>query len=310
MDVTVLIVTYNSAGTIGECLTSLQAQIGVQCEVIVIDNASTDGTTEVVRKWGGGLRLLANKENIGFGRANNQGFADGSGHYLYLLNPDARLTQSNALGKLKAALEQHPDWGMAGTKVISAGGRREGKPANAYPGQSRVHRDFSKLPGQIAWVSGASMFFRRQVFASLGGFDPDFFLYNEETDLCLRLREKGYVIGYVDTVEVTHIGGVSERANDPHQTALRRLAGLHLFWQKHYSKEDMIHLARVDQLRAAFRMLGHGLLATLRPAGSPSRRKRQYYRALWISSSDFLKLLREGKRTHSAGSDSVVSRQF
>ncbi len=296
MDVTVIIVTYNSAETIGECLTSVQAQIGVQCEVIVVDNASTDGTTDVVRKWGGDVRLLANKENIGFGRANNQGFAASSGRYLYLLNPDAKLTQSNALVELRAALEQHLDWGMAGTRVVSADRRREGKPANTYPGQSRVRRDFSKLPGRIAWVSGASLFLRRQVFAELGGFDPDFFLYNEETDLCLRLREKGYVIGYADTVEVIHIGGVSERANDPHQTALRRLAGLHLFWQKHYSKDDMIHLARVDQLRAAFRMLGHGLLSTLRPAGSPSQRKRQYYRALWISSSEFLKLLREGKR--------------
>ena len=298
MDVTVIIVTYNSAETIGECLTSVLAQIGVQCETIVVDNASTDGTTDVVRKWERtGLRLFANQENIGFGRANNQGFAASSGRYLHLLNPDARLTKSNALVELRAALEQNLDWGMSGTKVVSADRRSEEKPANTYPGQNRVRRDFSSLPGRIAWVSGASMFLRRQVFAELGGFDPDFFLYNEETDLCLRLREKGYVIGYVDTVEVIHIGGVSERANDPHQTALRRLAGLHLFWQKHYSKDDMIHLARLDQLRAAFRMLGHGLLATLRPAGSPSQRKRQYYRALWISSSEFLKLLREGKRT-------------
>jgi GT2 family glycosyltransferase len=298
MDVTVIIVTYNSAETIGECLTSVQAQIGVQCETIVVDNASTDGTTDVARKWErNGLRLFANQENIGFGRANNQGFAASSGRYLYLLNPDAQLTKSNALAELRAALEQHLDWGMSGTKVVSADRRREGKPANTYPGQKRVRRDFSKLPGRIAWVSGASMFLRRQVFAELGGFDPDFFLYNEETDLCLRLREKGYVIGYVDTVEVTHVGGVSERANDPYQTALRRLAGLHLFWQKHYSKDDMIRLARVDQLRAGFRMLSHGLLAYFRPAGSRSQRKRQYYRALWISSSEFLKLLRRGKQT-------------
>jgi GT2 family glycosyltransferase len=297
MDVTVIIVTYNSAETIGECLNSVQAQTGVQNEIIVVDNASTDGTTEVVRNRGGAIRLFANQDNIGFGRANNQGFAASSGRYLYLLNPDAKLTHSNALVTLKTMLEHHLDWGMAGTRVISADRRKVGKPANSYPGQTHVHRDFSKLPGQIAWVVGASMFFRRQVFDSLGGFDPDFFLYNEETDLCLRLREKGYVIGYVDTVEVTHIGGVSERTNDPHQTALRRLAGLHLFWQKHYSKDDMIHLARLDQLRAAFRMIGHGLLAAFRPAGSPSQQKRQYYRALWISSSEFLKLLREAKRT-------------
>ena len=137
------------------------------------------------------------------------------------------------------------------------------------------------------------MFFRRSVYAELGGFDPYFFLYNEETDLCLRLREKGYVIGYVDSVGVRHIGGASERTNDPYQTALRRLDGLHLFWQKHYSKEDMARLARLDKWRATLRIWGHGLLASLPTRGSSSHaHKQRYNQALRVSSSGFLERLR------------------
>ena len=295
IDVTVIIVTYNSAATIRECLSSVGSQSGVEFEIIVVDNASTDGTPDLLREAGARIRLLANQENIGFGRANNQAFAISKGRYIYLINPDAQLTQTGALAALCAAFEQHLDWGMAGTRVLSADGREQSKPANSYPGQKRARRDLSKLPGTIAWVVGASMFFRRKPYEELGGFDPDFFLYSEETDLCLRLRQKGYVIGFVDTVEVKHIGGASERSNDPYQTWLRRLDGMHLFWQKHYSKEDMVRLARLDKWRGGFRMLGHGLLASLR-MGSSSQQKRSYYQALWQSSSKFLERLGDGKK--------------
>ena len=155
MDATVIIVTYNSAETIGACVASVRAQSGLDLEIVVVDNASADGTAEVVRQLGSGIRLLANQENIGFGRANNQGFAASQGRYVYLLNPDAQLTESNALAELCAALERHPEWGVAGTRLVPADGRPKSMPASTYPGQKRVRRDFSKLPGTIAWVGGA-----------------------------------------------------------------------------------------------------------------------------------------------------------
>src|SRR5947199_10841147 len=129
MDVTVIIVTYNSAPTIGECVASVRSQTGVELEILIVDNASTDHTVECIQKMGEGIALVANPENVGFGRANNQAFAASRGRYIYLLNPDAQLVQSCALSTLWESLEQHPNWGMAGTRVLSPDGREQSKPA-------------------------------------------------------------------------------------------------------------------------------------------------------------------------------------
>lgn len=291
MDVSVIIVTYNSGETIAACLASVQSQQGVSVEIIVVDNASADDTTKIVRGLGGNFQLLANRDNVGFGRANNQGFGVSRGRFIYLLNPDARLAEPDGLVRLCRALEEHRDWGLAGTRIISADGQTDCGGATRYPGAQRVRRDFSRLPGTIAWIQGASMFFPRAVYEQLGGFDEDYFLYCEETDLCLRLREKGYAIGMVGDVTAMHIGGVSERGQDPYDTCLRHINGVHLFWQKHYPAEDVIRLARLDKWRARFRMLNYGLLAALQPRGSRAQLKRRQYQAIWESSSRFLENL-------------------
>src|SRR6266540_3513827 len=214
MEVSVIIVTYNARKFISECLASVKAQEGVQSETIVVDNASPDGTAEFLRELGGDIRLIANSDNVGFGRACNQGFAASRGRYIFLLNPDAWLVGRDALSRLCRQLEDHPRWGFAGTLVLSADGR-DFPPHTDYPGQARSRNDFSRLPGTIAWVLGASMLVRREIYDALGGFDPDFFLYCDETDLCLRVRKLGHEIGFVDSVEVRHIGGATEQDRDP-----------------------------------------------------------------------------------------------
>src|SRR5436190_9810312 len=156
MDVSVIIVTYNSAVTIADCLKSVGEQQGVERETLVIDNASSDQTANVVRASPGKPALIENRENVGFGRACNQGFAASKGRHIYFLNPDAELIRSNALATLCRALSEHKNWGMAGSRVVSSTGQWK-KPATTYPDQSHVGRDFSGLPGKIAWVVGASM---------------------------------------------------------------------------------------------------------------------------------------------------------
>ncbi|MGA9779974.1 MAG: glycosyltransferase family 2 protein [Limisphaerales bacterium] len=289
MDVSVIIVTYNSAETVANCIASVQAQQGVEFEIIVVDNASIDGTAAVVGKLGDCINLLANRDNVGFGRANNQGFAASRGRFVYFLNPDAQLIQTDGLARLCQALDQHPGWGLAGTRILSVDGRNETGVATSYPGQQRVRMDFSRLPGTIAWILGASMFFPRRVYAGLNGFDTDFFLYCEETELCLRLRKCGHAIGLVEEVAVRHIGGASERGHDSYQTCLRRMDGLHLFWQKHYPARDVRRLTRLDKWRARFRMLNYGILACFEPTGSPAYLKRRQYQAIWESSKKFLR---------------------
>lgn len=287
MDVSVIIVAYNSATTLAPCLASVRTQSGVAFEVILVDNASTDGTLAIARSLQTGARVIENPENIGFGRANNQGFLASCGRFLYLLNPDAETAHPDVLSRLCQAMEGHPCWGLAGTRIVGADGTSEAEPATAYPGQRYVSRDFSGLPGRIAWILGASMLVRREVYAALGGFDPGFFLYSEETDFCLRLREAGHEIGFVDEVTVRHIGGGSEMGRDPYEVTRRKMAGLHRFWQKHYSAEDAARLVRRDLHRARFRMLWYGFSKYFQSAAAPSRKYLEY-RAIWEASKGFL----------------------
>lgn len=288
MDVSVIIVTYDSAPCIRECLASVRMQERVEVQLIVVDNASADDTLEAVRDFGAGIRLIQNRENAGFGKACNQGFAASQGRLVYLLNPDAQLVRSDGLALLNRALADHPRWGMAATRILSADSKPRPAPETDYPGQSPLDEKFSRLPGEIAWVIGASMIVRREVYAELGGFDPDFFLYGEDMDFCLRLRRRGHEIGLVEEVAVRHIGGASEQGRDPYEVWTRRTNGIHQFWKKHYAAPDVGRLVRQDQRRARFRMLMNGLFARFQPPRSRLWQKHRRYRAIWETSARFL----------------------
>ena len=290
MDISVVIVTYNSAGQIETCLASLVAQAGVAYEVIVVDNASQDDSLARARQFSQ-VRVMASPENLGFGRGCNLGFAASTGRYVYLLNPDTRLTEAHDLAGVCQSMDDHPSWGMAATRVRSADGRHEAEPATEYPGQRHVRHDFGRLPGRIAWVLGASMAVRRELYARLGGFDPDFFLYSEETDFCLRLRRAGHEIGRILEVTVEHLGGASEDPRDPYQTAARKLRGLILFRQKHYPPADCIRLAKRDLHRARLRAGWNQMLARLQPARSQAWLKSRNYQAIRDVSREYLRTL-------------------
>lgn len=287
-DVSVVVVTYNSAGCIGACIASLRRQEGARSEITVVDNRSADDTVQAVRNCGPGIRLLTNQTNVGFGRACNQGADVSHGRFLFFLNPDAQLERPDALRRLCQVMEQNPKWGLAGTRVLSPDGANEAAPAMDYPSQRHCRRDFSHLPGKIAWVLGASMFVRREVFSALAGFDPAFFLYSEETDLCLRVRQHGLQIGFVPEVTVRHIGQVSERGNDQYETRLRSMTGLHRFWAKHYPPEDVLKMVRRDWFRASFRREWYALIARFGGRDSRAWAKHREYAAVSEASRNFL----------------------
>src|SRR5580700_3382933 len=112
VDISVIIVTFNSAECITACVESVLAQTGISFEVIVVDNASVDHTPARLKNYS--CRVISSAENLGFGRGNNLGFAASSGRYLYLLNPDARLMGTNSLAELCRRMDANPRWGMAG----------------------------------------------------------------------------------------------------------------------------------------------------------------------------------------------------
>ena len=193
-----------------------------------------------------------------------------------LLNPDAAFDDKNSLAKLFKAMESNSRWGVAGTRVTEADGSVECPPSFFYPKQDRTSRDFTALPGRIAWVFGASMLIKREIFLAIGGFDPEFFLTSEETDLCLRIRELGYEIGFVKEVAVRHLGAASERGKDPYDTWRLRAPGMYRFWAKHYPRKDARNLVRKDWIRSLYRQAIYRWLARL--TGDQSKVWEKYRR--------------------------------
>lgn len=251
VDVSIVTVSYNSADCIAGCVESVLAQRGVEWEMCVVDNASQDATLEQVKPFAGRVQVIANQENVGFGVANNQAARLARGRWLYLLNPDAALVQLDALATLVSRMEQNPGWAVCGTRV-------EGEarlPMEAtYPGERYLRHRLPTLPGEVAWILGASMFFRKAAFDAVGGFDEGFFLYAEETDLCLRLRKAGHAIGMVPEVGIRHVGGASNRSIPGYEVWTRRMTGLARFYRQHYAANDVARLWRRDLHRARFRL--------------------------------------------------------
>ena len=229
IDLSVFIVTYNSAPLLRSCLDSLQAQTLDTVEVIVVDNASRDDSAAIVRADYPAVRLIASAANLGFGNANNLALSEARGRYIVLLNPDAVLLP-DTLARALAHMEANPEVGMGGG--LLQGTQGEWQPsarqfpsllndgltlsglANRYP-QSPFFGRFDRswadplAAAAVDWVPGAFVILRRSLVDNIGLFDPRFFLYYEEVDLCRRIHQAGFKVYYWPDLVITHIGGAS-----------------------------------------------------------------------------------------------------
>jgi len=259
IDFSVIIVNYNTAELVSRCISSVLQQKNVSVEIVVIDNASTDDSVSTIQNLlseNGSISLIRNTENMGFGRANNLAVKNAKGKYLYLLNPDGMMQDEQNLAKSLDFMQSHPEFGLVGTAIYEPRKNRFVQPKKGYPAQKmlRLTKDLEKLPGEIAWVLGASMIIPRVVYQEVGGFDPDFFLYGEEVDLCLRIRKLGYLLGYNENVVIEHFAGASESRAKPIETFLRKHRGFYLFCKKHYHLEDVKRIAKKNIFRAKIRL--------------------------------------------------------
>jgi len=237
-DTVAVIVSYNVAPLLHECLASIAEAAeagGITVHVVVIDNASSDHSVEVARA-NRNTTVVANTRNVGFGLACNQGIAIaraiGSEHVLFL-NPDARLAP-DALAALRNALETSPRHAIAGPDLRFPDGRPQpsrrrfpnlatllvestplqwrGGGIDGSPGWPLIEpvirryqcADLADVPGTVDWISGACLLIRVTALAAIGGFDPAFFLYFEETDLAHRLRKSGWTCTYTPEARVFH----------------------------------------------------------------------------------------------------------
>jgi len=231
-ELSAVIVNYNAGPEIRTALQSIAAEMADRAwEAVVVDNASTDGSSDYVWEFAPNARVLRNTENVGFGRGINQGVAASSAPLVLIMNPDCRL-EPGAVAAMRAELESRARCAIAGPRVLDPDGSEQGS-ARGDPdmltglfGRTGVLR--SLLPraavsrrnvvesrgGSVTvdWVSGACMLVRRSAFDEVGGFDARYFLYWEDADLCRRLRARGYEIRYVPAATAVHHVGHSSRS--------------------------------------------------------------------------------------------------
>ncbi len=291
--VSIVIVTYHSADVIGSCLDSIESAGSASREVFLVDNASTDGTAEVVRTRYPSVHLIANSDNRGFSAANNQAIPLCRGRYLFFLNPDAELT-GGCLETAVRYMDENPAVGLAGTKVVYPDGVLQETISLRYPGQKHAANELKGLKGSIACVLGASMIARADLIRAIGGFDEDYFLYGEDQELCLRIRQQGFEIGYVDEAVVRHIGGHSERASASADRWRRKTLAEYLFYRKHYARETIRRISREDRFKARWRTLTIPLTLPFLRDGDAAREKLVKYRTILATLDEIERPGRQG----------------
>jgi hypothetical protein len=243
-DVSVSVVMFESADCLVDLIAALRAQTDVTLEAFFVDNASRDA--DVARRHLAREQLGTvtwNTDNVGFGRAHNQNLARFRGRYVLLLNPDVRFGPE-VLAQLVRFLDANPDVAIAGPRILEGGSRHEFRPRRFYPGEGMVPLEAGLDRAEIAWLNGCCLLVRRTVLQELGGFDPDYFLYAEETDLCLRARRAGHRIGWCPTAEAHHLHHQSQLGSGAEERSLRLFRGVATFWEKHYPPADVRRMAR------------------------------------------------------------------
>jgi len=285
VDLSIIIVNYNTRKFILQCLESIEKCGKKETEVIVVDNASRDRSPDLIADNFPHVALIRNQRNVGFARANNQASRVSRGRYLYFLNPDTIL-RDGALEKPLEYMDKRKEVGLAGTRLLNPDGTVQPSVGTRYPGGKHAKEELSGLNGDIAWVLGASMITRRRLFMELGGFDEKFFLYGEEQDLCLRIRKAGSIIGYVPEAVVIHWGGVSEKDTTSADLWKKKLVAEITFYRNHYKDETIRRIRRDNLLQALWRMATLSIAIPLSGNREKQIQKLEKYRTIWRTFRD------------------------
>ena len=255
MTLSVIIVNYNVKHYLEQCLESVRrASQGLQVEVFVVDNLSTDGSVPYLRERYPGVIFIENKENVGFARANNQAIRQSTGKYVLLLNPDT-IVAEDTFEDFVSFMDAHPEAGGAGAYMLRTDGTfapesRRGLPtpfvafckmsglASLFP-KSRVfgryymrYLDENKA-NEIEVISGAFMWLRREALDKAGLLDEDFFMYGEDIDLSYRILKSGYKNYFLPSRMLHYKGESTEKSS--YRYVYTFYEAMRLFFRKHYA---------------------------------------------------------------------------
>ena len=279
--ISVVIVSYNTRDILPNCLQALfEHSKGIDMEVFVVDNNSQDGSADMVKNEYPTVLLMANNQNLGFAAANNQAFPLAKGNYIVLLNPDAYIRPLSIQNSI-AFMDKTPDCGLCGGKIISPAGQLEPS-ARRFPSalskllalsglrgkfpQSAIlnYYEFGTFahdrPQEVDWVPGTFTIVRKKMLDEIGAFDERFYIYYEETDLCMRAKMAGWTIYFIPDAEVTHIGGASSKTrkdksieNKSAQVLIFRMRSEWLYYRKNKGVTGLLSSAGIELLWYAAR---------------------------------------------------------
>ena len=257
----IVIVSYRCRTLLRDCLKSLSAFPPADgARVWVVDNASEDGTVEMVKEEFPEVELIASDENLGFSKANNLAIRRGSAPYVLALNPDTLMT-GGALDQMLELMEQKPEVGISGCRLELPDGSFDHAARRSFPTPlgalahfTRIGR-WKKAPARLAQyrapevesgpvdaVNGAFMLMRRKALDEVGLFDEGYWMYMEDLDLCYRFARAGWISWYEPAVKVIHVKAGTSGKNRKPRVNYAFHYGMYRFYRKHYAKNDNILL--------------------------------------------------------------------
>ena len=278
--ISVIIVSWNACGYLRDCLSSVrETGGGIVREVIVVDNASTDGSPEMVSKEFSEVKLIRSNENLGFARANNLGLQSASGPLLALINSDV-IVHRECFQLLSAVFEKCPEAGLAGPKVFGRDGNVQstcGRLPTVWNTACEfllLYRLFPRWPffsgfqtrfaedgfeSEVEVLSGCFWLVRHAAVDEVGGLDERFFFYSEDVDWCKRFKDAGWRIRFVPEATAKHFGGGSS-SNAPLRYSIEILRANLLYWEKHHGRFGRAEYYLLAMAQHALRLGVRGFL--------------------------------------------------
>lgn len=313
MKLSIVIICWNDLRVIRDCLRSIyEGTHETNFEVVVSDNGSVDGSVEFIRKHYPQVRIVENRQNLGFARGNNAGIRVSRGDYVLILNPDT-IIHDGALDKLVEFAERRSGAGAFGCRVLNPDGTYQVS-ARLFPTVLRywvsalglpklssffIYEEYPRWRGDtersIDWQSGCCVMFRGNLLKRLGGFDEQFFYHFEEVDLCRRVWNAGYPILFTPEAVITHLGGQSV-GRFPVRFEIEKHRSRYRYFYKHFGAKAARNCRRLSIVKIRVRQLGYGLLNMFKPAEILQRRLEMYREVIrWNQAIDPVDFVERGK---------------
>jgi GT2 family glycosyltransferase len=297
VDISFIIVNWNTRNILIDCLDSIyKTVLDIDSEIYVVDNNSSDGSQEAVKKKFPSVKLIENKTNTGFAHANNQALSIMQGRFAVLLNSDAVLKE-NAIKTLMTFMNNSPRAGIAGVQLLNRDGSRQNSIDNfpsleteifnksilrlffpdKYPSKKRSY----EKPIEVDSVIGACMMIRKEAMDEVGVFNEDYFFFLEETDWCYRMHKEGWKVFHVPDARVFHLSGYSKK-KEPWRPQIEYCRSLYKYFKKNKNATAYLIIRTLRPCRIFVNFILNILenLITLFQKESSRKRLKKYYKLL------------------------------